>query len=193
MEVNIHTHSPKAEELTLRTTGIHPYDTEDVTPDTLLSIERTAIAVDAIGEIGLDFACSADREAQRLAFVAQLDIAQHYGKGVVLHCVRAFEPMMNILKGYTLPYIIFHGFIGSTEQALRATNRGYYLSFGERTFRSPKTIEAMQSIPTDRLFLETDQSQTPIGEIYDRAAATLGLPRPILESIISENFNRICG
>ncbi|MBQ1201792.1 MAG: TatD family hydrolase, partial [Alistipes sp.] len=142
MKINIHTHSPKQGELTLSTLGIHPYDAEVATTDAILSIERMAQGVDAIGEIGLDYSCKADRESQELIFKAQLEVAQQYGKGVVLHCVRAFEPTMKILEKYRLKFVIFHGFIGSPEQALSATSRGYYLSFGERTFRSPKSIEA---------------------------------------------------
>ena len=96
MKVNIHTHSPKEDELTLSTIGIHPYDAEIATTDAVLSIERSALGVDAIGEIGLDYSCKVDRESQELIFKAQLEVAQQYSKGVVLHCVKAFEPTMKI-------------------------------------------------------------------------------------------------
>lgn len=193
MKVNIHTHHPYKDELTLTTVGIHPWSAESFTTDTALIVEQQAALCDAVGEIGLDYACNVEREAQTLAFKVQLEIAQKANKGVVLHCVKAFEPMMDILQGYTLPFVIFHGFIGSAEQAARAVAKGYYLSFGERTFRSPKTIEAMRTVPPERLFLETDESDTPITEIYSRAAAVLGVPEAILEDIISENYCRICG
>lgn len=193
MKINIHTHSPKQGELTLSTLGIHPYDAERATTDSILSIERMAQGVDAIGEIGLDYSCKADRESQELIFKAQLEVAQQYGKGVVLHCVRAFEPTMKILEKYRLKFVIFHGFIGSLEQALSATSRGYYLSFGERTFRSPKSIEAMKATPIDRLFFETDESSVDIEEIYSKAAEVLAVPVKILEYITHENFKHICG
>lgn len=193
MIINIHTHSPKQSELTLSTLGIHPYDAERATTDSILAIERGAQGVDAIGEIGLDYSCKANRESQELVFKAQLEVAQQYGKGVVLHCVRAFEPTMKILEKYRLKFVIFHGFIGSPEQALSATSRGYYLSFGERTFRSPKSIEAMKVTPVDRLFFETDESSVDIEEIYSKAAEELAVPVRILEYITHENFKRICG
>ena len=193
MKINIHTHSPKQGELTLSTLGIHPYDAEVATTDAILSIERMAQGVDAIGEIGLDYSCKADRESQELIFKAQLEVAQQYGKGVVLHCVRAFEPTMKILEKYRLKFVIFHGFIGSPEQALSATSRCYYLSFGERTFRSPKSIEAMKATPIDRLFFETDESSVDIEEIYSKAAEVLAVPVKILEYITHEKFKHICG
>ena len=193
MKVNIHTHHQKNDERTLTTIGIHPYDSEGATTDSIFAIERLAHQYDAIGEIGLDFACSAEREKQLLIFQAQLEVAQKAGKGVVLHCVKAFEKVMDCLKDYTLPFVIFHGFIGSTEQVKRAVERGYFLSFGHRTFRSPKSIEAMRATPIERLFLETDEAQIEIGEVYSRASAILGVPEAVLEYITTENYNRLCG
>ena len=193
MKVNIHTHHPKNDERTLTTIGIHPYDSEGATTDSIFAIERLAHQYDAIGEIGLDFACSAEREKQLLIFQAQLEVAQKAGKGVVLHCVKAFEKVMDCLKDYTLPFVIFHGFIGSTEQVKRAVGRGYFLSFGHRTFRSPKSIEAMKNTPTELLFFETDECDMSIGQIYSQASATLGIPEAMLEYITNENFDKICG
>ena len=145
----------------------------------------------AIGEIGLDYACSVDRVAQEHIFRYQLSLAQRYGKPVVLHCVRAFEPMMKILSEYELRAVIFHGFIGSVQQAERAIKRGYYLSFGERTFRSPKTIEALRSTPLSSLFIESDESPTPIEDIYDRIALLRGISVAELIAATEANFRRI--
>ena len=193
MKINIHTHHPQAEEKTISTIGVHPYDAEGFTTDTALAIERDILHYDAVGEIGLDFHCTADKESQAIAFKVQLEIAQKCGKGVVIHCVKSFEQVMNILKNFSLKFVIFHGFIGSPEQAKRATERGYYLSFGERTFRSPKSIEAMRKISVDHLFLETDDSPVSIAEIYAKAAILLGVPVAVLEYVTTENYNRICG
>ncbi len=193
MIVNIHTHHPKSEERTLTTVGIHPYNGEAMTTDMLLLVNQQVAFCHAIGEIGLDTLCATEMGLQEQFFRAQLEIAQSAGKGVVLHCVKSFERVMKILENYTLKFVIFHGFIGSAIQAQRAINRGYYLSFGERTFRSPKTIEALRVTPTDRLFLETDDSLTAIEEIYGRAAEILGIPEVILRQITNENFDRICG
>ena len=193
MKVNIHTHHPKNDERTLSVVGIHPYDSEGATTDSIFAVERLCTDYDAIGEIGLDFACNAEREKQLLIFQAQLEVAQKAGKGVVLHCVKAFENVMDCLKDYTLPFVIFHGFIGSTEQAKRATNRGYFLSFGHRAFRSPKSIEAMKNTPTEQLFFETDECDVSIDQIYSQASAILGIPEAMLEYITNENFDKICG
>lgn len=191
MKVNIHTHHPKSGERTISTLGIHPYDAEGVTTDSIFAIERTALEHDAIGEIGLDYSTNINKEAQILLFKAQLEVARHLNKGVVIHCVKAFEEVMNILSRYNLPFVIFHGFIGSPEQALRAAARGYYLSFGHRTFRSPKSIEALKVTPANLLFFETDDSTINIEQIYRQVSEVLGIPVPMLECVTNENFERI--
>ncbi len=185
MIVDIHTHNTQTQAQTIDTVGIHPWHAVD---GDISAIEFAAVAADAIGEIGLDFACDAPHEVQIAIFRAQLAIAERLEKPVVLHCVKAFEEVMRILRNYSLKAVIFHGFIGSVEQAQRAVAQGYYLSFGERTFRSPKTIEALRSTPLSHLFVETDESTTPIEEIYARIAELRGLPVAELTAATEENF-----
>ena len=110
---------------------------------------------------------------------------------MVLHCVRAFDPLMTELRGRRLRAVLFHGFIGSPQEARRAVERGCYLSFGERTFRSPKTLEALRRTPLDRIFCETDESDTPIGEIYRRTAEAKGIDAETLAEAIWDNYRLI--
>ncbi|MDE5851739.1 MAG: TatD family hydrolase, partial [Alistipes sp.] len=123
----------------------------------------------------------------------QLQLARQYGLPVVIHCVRAFNEVMRELAACPPRTAIFHGFIGSPEQARQVVAAGHYLSFGERTFRSPKTVEAMRSTPLERLFLETDDSPTPIEEIYRRAAERLGIPEARLQEAALANYKTIFG
>ena len=98
---------------------------------------------------------------------------------------------MKAIADYRLKAVIFHGFIGSAEQAKRAVAQGYYLSFGERTLRSPKSIEAMRSTPLSHLFVETDESATPIEDIYAKIAELRGIrTRELLEATLT-NFHKV--
>ncbi len=162
--VNIHTHKNVENQTTILTVGVHPYDAET------LSVESLQLddSIDAIGEIGLDFACAVNREEQIKVFRAQLRIAERCSLPVVLHSVRAFEVVCKILGEYELAGVIFHGFIGSLQQAQYAVYRGYYLSFGHRTFASPKTLDALRNINIDNIFLETDDEPIAIEEIYKK-------------------------
>ena len=89
-------------------------------------------------------------------FRSQLSIAATLRKPVVIHCVRAFEPVMKILSGIPA--------CGRGDARLHRLARagcprprqGYMLSFGMRTFSSPKTLRALHATPLDRMFCETD-------------------------------------
>ena len=184
--IDIHTHHFTARHTELRAVGIHPWDAENATIS-----EEIFSGAQAIGEIGLDYACEVRRERQEEVFRVQLAIAEQMRLPVVLHCVRAFAPMMAILGEYKLKAVIFHGFIGSKEQAVEAVKRGYFISFGERTPRSPKTIEALRSTPLDNLFLETDESATPIEEIYAMASDIRDEELETIINGITNNYNRL--
>lgn len=188
--VNIHTHRPMGQGIELRTAGIHPWDAQHACTADLLPL---APGVQAIGEIGLDFVRGASRSEQERVLREQLALAEKTGLPVVLHCVRAFEPLMKELEGRRLRAVIFHGFIGSPEQARRAAERGCYLSFGMRTFRSPKTQEALRTLPLDRIFCETDDDPAPIGEVYERVAQTRGINLAELTDALWNNYLRIFG
>ncbi len=186
--VDIHTHRPTGCGIELRAAGIHPWEAATAPRD---GVEARLAAAQAAGEIGLDFACAVDRGVQQEVLELQLAAAERLGKPVVLHCVRAFEPLMKTLGRYRLPAVIFHGFIGSPEQAARALAAGCCLSFGDRTPRSPKSVRALQATPLRQLFLETDESGRPIGEIYRMAAELRHNEPEVLRCGILENYKRI--
>lgn len=186
--VNIHTHRPTGRGIELRTAGIHPWDADKEDIATLTPLPE---GTQAIGETGLDYARGASRQCQTAAFRAQLALARERRLPVVLHCVRAFEPVMQELAACEPRAVIFHGFIGSPEQARRALEKGYYLSFGVRTFSSPKTVAALRETPPGQLFLETDDSAVPIEEVYAHAAAVKGTTVEALKRATTENYERI--
>lgn len=188
MILDIHTHNTQTHAQTIETVGIHPWHAANCD---LAEVEKHAPSADAIGEIGLDYACDVPREVQTAVLRAQLTLAEQFEKPVVLHCVRAFEEVMKIVADYRLKAVIFHGFIGSKEQAQRVLAQGYFLSFGERTFHSPKTIEALRITPLSQLFAESDESPTPIEEIYSKIADLRGVSTEDLDAAAKSNFAKI--
>lgn len=186
MLIDIHTHRPTSA-VTIRTAGLHPWQAEHGS----LPTEEEVIGADAVGEIGLDKACEVDFERQKELFVKQLELAERHKKPVILHCVRAFEEVMNCLEKHTLRAVIFHGFTGSREQAMRAVKKGYYLSFGARTERSRKTVEALRATPLERLFVETDESPVALEELYHAIALLRGVGSEELKQATANNYTRI--
>lgn len=187
--VNIHTHRPTGRHIEPTSAGIHPWNTGMAILD---ADELAAITASAqiIGETGLDL-LKGDFARQKQFLYMHLQLAADNGKPVILHCVRTFEPMLAIAGRYNLSAVIFHGFIGSSFQAEIACKRGYYLSFGERSLRSPRATEALRTMPLQNLFLETDDSETSIEEIYARAAEVRGTTVEELQAAILDNYNRL--
>lgn len=184
--VDIHTHHPRAEVLSPRMAGIHPWDAteEFVLPD--------FASCDIIGETGLDYASKVDKLTQERLFRAHLEAAQRLHKPVVLHVVKAFEPTINILAEYNLEGVVFHGFIGSTQQTTEALKRGYYLSFGERSLRSTRTLSAIASTPLERLFIESDDNaELDIATLYEAIAKIKELTIEELAEQTTKNYKRL--
>ena len=197
MLIDIHTHRPTAAR-TIRTAGIHPWraDEEEALLEAgLADLEAAAAAgsIDAVGEIGLDHACTADRARQAALFARQLAIAERHRLPVVLHVVRAFEEAMRMLRQHRPGAVILHGFIGSAQQAERAVAAGCHLSFGERSCRSPRTVGALRATPSERLFVETDESETPIETIYAQVAALRGTTPAALAEAVAANYEKLFG
>jgi TatD DNase family protein len=184
--VDIHTHHLRCGVLSPTIAGIHPWCAErgEEFPD--------FGAYDIIGETGLDYACEVDKAIQERLFRAHLEAAEQLGKPVVLHVVRAFEPTIKILAEYNIVGVVFHGFIGSQQQAAEALRRGYYLSFGIRSLCSSKTRQAIVTTPLDRLFCETDDNPAlDIAKIYAEVAEIKGITLTELERYIYENYKRL--
>ena len=184
--VDIHTHNPRQGVLSPTMAGIHPWDAERNLPMPDFS------ACDIVGETGLDYAKEVSREAQQELFLRHLTAAEKLTKPVVLHVVKSFEDVMITLKKHRLQGVIFHGFIGSREQAQRAISEGYYLSFGDRSLRSPRTREVIATINPENLFCETDdRDDISIEEIYAEVAKLRGTTQEELASEIEKNYIRL--
>ena len=63
---------------------------------------------------------------------------------------------------------------------------GLYLSFGARYQE-----EALRQMPADRLFLETDESDVPISDLYERAALVRGVTCDELVETVSRNVQSV--
>lgn len=176
--------------------GIHPWYIDKERLNTQLEeLARYAGLpnVIAIGECGLDRLTRTDWELQVSAFEAQIKLANRLNKPLIIHCVRAFEEVLNILSaGKVQVPVIFHGFNKSIELAERLINSGYYLSFGAALLKEGSNAAAtLQAMPGDRFFLETDDSPVDISDIYSAAASLLKTEKDALILQLQNNFRRV--
>ncbi|OFX62180.1 MAG: hypothetical protein A2066_07100 [Bacteroidetes bacterium GWB2_41_8] len=177
--------------------GLHPWHINQVNPEECLnSIELSMRQKNilAVGECGLDRIVNTDFAMQQHYFKMQTAIAEKHSKPVIIHCVRAYPELIK-LKNETkssVPWII-HGFQGNQQTAQQLIRNNFYFSVGESLLLNRQKSHILALLPTDRLFLETDDRETSINEIYTLAAQILETDNEILSGIILENFERIFG
>ena len=85
---------------------------------------------------------------------------------------------------------IYHGFnkAGIINEVLKSD---IYVSIGSSIFTNIKLQEIVNLIPNERLFLETDDSNLDIFDIYKKVSEIKKIPLSELEEIIEQNFKRV--
>ena len=144
----------------------------------------------AIGECGIDRLAETPMEIQQTVFEAQVKLAQKYSAPLIIHCVRAFEETLEILKGYPGVKAIFHGFNRNENILKNVLINGHYISCGRSVF-NPTFHDIFNAIPKDKLFLETDNSENTIEETYMVAAAIAEVELEKLATQINRNFQAV--
>lgn len=176
--------------------GLHPwYINENTFVETMADLEKWSRfqSVLAIGECGLDKVCTTDFSLQEKAFIAQILLANKINKPIIVHCVRAYQEVMQLLQQHNnrVP-VIFHGFNKNKEVADQLIKKGYYLSFG-KIIEQASTQELVASLPLQQIFFETDDATIGIEEIFAIAAAALKIDTFSLSLQIKKNVARVFG
>ena len=175
--------------------GIHPiFINQSNIEQDLITIEEhlNQKKCIAIGEIGLDKITTIDFETQISVFKKQLLIAEKNQIPVIIHCVRAYQEILQIRKQMklTIPFI-FHGFNKNQQIAQQIINQNCFLSFGKNLLYNPNLQAIFANLSAEYFFLENDDSQIPIQEIYQKAAEIRNSSIEDIKEKISINFNRV--
>lgn len=151
--------------------GFHPQFLDGVTKS---SLERLAQLVEervpekcvAIGECGLDFYHGREDEAfQKQVLEAQITLANHCKLPVLLHCRKAHQDLVVLLKQTQPKYGgVVHGFSGSLQQAMDFVKLGLKIGVGGViTYeRAKKTRATIAALPLESLLIETDAPDMPL-------------------------------
>ncbi len=143
--------------------GVHPHDASSLDDSLLMMIEALSKKpkVQAIGEIGLDFHYDySPRDVQRKWFIEQLRLAKRLNMPVIIHDREANQETFDTLrKEHTFETgVLMHCYSGSGELAKEYVKLGGYISIaGPVTYKnSRKLIEVIETVPLERLMIETD-------------------------------------
>nr|WP_290642539.1 TatD family hydrolase [Labilibaculum sp.] len=171
--------------------GIHPWKIEDINiASTLEKLEQISSQnhILAIGEIGLDRLIQTPLSVQIEILLSQISIAERAQKPIVIHCVKSFPELIEIRKKHkSFPWII-HGFQKNKIIADELIELGCYLSFGKALFTNKKLRALFCSLPTSQIFLETDESDVSIKEIYNKVADIKEMELESLKKELFKNF-----
>lgn len=147
-----------------RAFGLHPLW---VHPDTLADdlaqlFTRLSDTSSAVGEVGLDRRAEAPLELQLQALAPQLQFATTQTRALILHVVRAHEPLLSMLKELGVTRFMVHGFNGSPELARRYVDCGGLLGIGGLLTRhTPRLHEVIRQLPLSAFVLESDAPDLP--------------------------------
>ena len=142
----------------------------------------------ALGEIGLDKVCTIPFQRQQDIFKLQLELAANNHMPVVLHCVKAWDELIEITSGFQHTMIV-HGYTGSVELTQRLLEKGFSFSVGKAILDSRSKIQrSIQAIPLTSLFCETDDGDISIQAIYEGVSAALKIKCGELREAIFANY-----
>ena len=195
--------------------GLHPFYIEQHQQAHLQRLEQVLKQHDcvAVGEIGLDTFLKQHKRPDAFAkqqhyFNAQLELATHYQKPVLLHIRKAHAEALAILKAQKFKLGgIAHAFSGGVEEAKTLVKLGFKIGVtGQITNPNAKKLhQVVQAIGAERLVIETDcpdmtplccqtstehrTRNTPVNLPYilDSLAQTLGQPQDQLAEQLWQN------
>jgi len=151
--IDIHTHEIESEENILSISnislpckeipkkkylsiGLHPWNTENFDHDRIKNeLEQFAVwqNVLSIGECGLDRSIKTPINQQVAAFYIHLNVAKKVEKPLIIHCVRAYSDLLEILKKEKFcGKLILHHFNGNKQQLDRFLQYNVFFSFSKQ-------------------------------------------------------------
>ena len=193
--------------------GLHPEEVRADWKEVLSSICQclnNSTNIIAIGEVGLDFYWSREfEEAQLQAFEEQVRLSIEWQLPLMIHCRKAQNEMVNILKRYKddLYGGVFHCFTGNTIEAQELLNfERFMLGIGGvLTFKKSKLPETLvETVPLDRIVVETDapymapvpmrgQRNEPafVAHVCRKLAEVYGVSEETVDAVTTANVARI--
>lgn len=177
--------------------GLHPWHigTKKENNNALQMVEE-ALEFDhviIVGEAGLDKIIDNSFKEQLRIFEAQAYIAEEYQCPLVVHCVKAYNEVIELRKKMNpaMPWIL-HAYNGGLKLSKQLENMGFMFSFGKNLFRdNTKVLNSFKYLPLDKVFLETDELEWKVEDIYKQAALLKGISIEDLKLATWTNFNRI--
>ncbi|HLI03473.1 MAG TPA: TatD family hydrolase [Terracidiphilus sp.] len=198
--------------------GVYPHNTHEIDEAVLGRLDALLAEPEVIacGEIGLDYYHEGTpHEVQRTGLIRQLEIAAKRKRPILIHCrpkdgtADAWDDLFPVLDEHwrrTGLGGIMHCFGGGWDQARRALDLGFLISFaGNLTYPKAQALRDVAArLPLDSLLVETDapwlapishrgKRNEPafVSETARAIAGLLGRQEPEIAAATTENFFRL--
>ena len=172
--------------------GIHPKDIDENWEENFEKIKEISLLPNcvAIGECGLDGLISVNENLQKEVFEKHILWANQIKKPVIIHCVKRFSEIIPFQKIAEIPLVI-HGFNKKKTIADEMLRHGFYLSFGKSVLHSLSLQSILKEFPLEKMFLETDDANFNIEELYQKTAEIKGISIENLHNKILKNLESL--
>ncbi len=176
--------------------GVHPWFMDTVTDgwDTRLHDALLANPDTMIGECGLDRS-RPNWDTQVDVFARQLELSRELKRTVHIHCVRAWDEVLHLVRNVRLTRVVFHAFYG-TPAVIRAMPDAYFsYSYRELQRNTARITDCITATRVDRLLVETDgapnASAQKLPEIITAIAKIKSVDNNELAQIIYNNTKQV--
>lgn len=177
--------------------GLHPWFINDYISDQksytqALLIKNLSNLVrmnlpDFIGEIGLDkYRENFDKQID--IFDAQLQVAQKFNLPVIIHCVRAYNEVLLMLRKYNIRRGIIHGFNANEIIARKFYSNGFLLGIGSNITKTSLITKSIRDIPLQYIVLESDAPYMPAFGKSSSESSDCFLYGQVLSQIVNINL-----
>ena len=190
--------------------GIHPSEcAKEKMEDFQKLFSQNVASIDGVGEIGLDGSYSDNvefLEIQEKVFGEMLALAEMHSLPVSVHSRGACLKTVEFLSGYKLEGVLLHWFAGTESELSRASQSGYFVSFGPSILYSSRIQKLACSASPDLILIETDSpvtygacftgraaEPTFLASVWQSLSHILGISSSDLEHRLEQNFATYIG
>jgi len=165
-------------------------------------IESKKEKIVAVGEVGLDFKETEEREKQIKTFKKIIWLAQKINKPLIIHSRKAEEEVIEILEQTKVRKVILHCFSGKKHLLERIKKNYWMISIPANVKFSEHFQMAAKMFPIEQLLCETDspflhpskeKNNEPANviESYKKISEIKSLSLNEIENIIEQNYFRL--
>lgn len=187
--------TPKSDKIFF-TAGLHPWHADQLSEMEIINRLECLIqskSILAVGETGLDKLKGTDFKTQLEVFKIHVHVAEAYKLPVIVHSVKAHNEILKLkldLKS-TVPWVIHH-FNGSRQMAFDFINHGFYLSLSYHIrIENSRLSEYFSDLPLSKIFLETDDFEIDIKNLYETASLKFNISIADLKKQLIHNLKNL--